>query len=435
MDRMKNENRTTLIVVLSAAGAIITIMLLLLAIDYDVTSYLYVAIAASAAYLVFAFLIFRIELEKRHLYFLLIIFFVARIFFLFSPPLGSKDVYRYLWDGKVFSAGVNPYKFAPNDAQLIELQSEKLPSEVTFKHLKTIYFPAAQILFLTAYNISGEEIWGTKILILLFEILLLLSALKFLPDKQKKFMLLYFAAPLTIIQFAVDAHLDAFGFAFMVLSIFLFEKKKYKISFALLAFAVLIKPAAAVIFPFYLFYVQGWKSKIINAALFIAVSAGTFIPFSISANPVDSIFLFTERWVFNGALYSLMNIFIGDYLTVRIICGLTFAAIYALIFFSKFELREKIFYSMLFLLLCSPIVHPWYVGWLAALLILNPMRSGIVFVALVSLTSITVYNFETAKIWKEYPIVLMMEYIPVFFFLLREIRLRTKEREFSAVQK
>lgn len=420
--------------IINYSGAILILVIYLL-LDYNITSYLYVAITASAAYLVFAFLIFRIELEMRYLYFLLAIFFVARIIFLFSPPLGSNDVYRYLWDGKVFCAGVNPYKFSPNDSQLHELQSEKLPSEVTFKHLKTIYFPAAQVFFLTAYKISGEEIWGTKILILISEILLLLAALKFLPDKRKKFTLLYFAAPLTLIQFAVDAHLDAFGFVFMVLSVFLFEKKKYKISLALLAFAVLIKPAAAVIFPIYLFYVEGWKVKIINASIFISVVAGSFFPFTIDANPFESLFLFAERWVFNGAVYSLINIFIGDYLTARIICGVIFAAIYALIFFSKFELREKIFYSMLILLLCSPIVHPWYVGWLAALLILNSMRSGIVFVALASLTSITVYNFETAKVWKEYPVVLMIEYIPVFFFLLREIILRRKERELTAVQK
>ena len=32
-----------------------------------------------------------------------------------SEPFLSDDIYRYLWDGKVFVAGINPYEYAPLD--------------------------------------------------------------------------------------------------------------------------------------------------------------------------------------------------------------------------------------------------------------------------------------------------------------------------------
>ena len=32
-----------------------------------------------------------------------------------SQPIQEDDVYRYLWDGKVFAAGVNPYEYSPKE--------------------------------------------------------------------------------------------------------------------------------------------------------------------------------------------------------------------------------------------------------------------------------------------------------------------------------
>jgi hypothetical protein len=34
---------------------------------------------------------------------------IVRASFLNMTPIGSDDIYRYLWDGKVQAAGVNPY--------------------------------------------------------------------------------------------------------------------------------------------------------------------------------------------------------------------------------------------------------------------------------------------------------------------------------------
>ena len=39
---------------------------------------------------------------------------VARLVVLVAPPLLSTDLYRYVWDGRVQAAGINPYRYIPN---------------------------------------------------------------------------------------------------------------------------------------------------------------------------------------------------------------------------------------------------------------------------------------------------------------------------------
>ena len=36
-----------------------------------------------------------------------------------SPPFLSTDVYRYVWDGRVQAAGINPYRYLPADPALL----------------------------------------------------------------------------------------------------------------------------------------------------------------------------------------------------------------------------------------------------------------------------------------------------------------------------
>jgi hypothetical protein len=39
-----------------------------------------------------------------------------------DPPRLSTDIYRYIWDGRVQAAGINPYPYLPVDARLAELR-------------------------------------------------------------------------------------------------------------------------------------------------------------------------------------------------------------------------------------------------------------------------------------------------------------------------
>ena len=39
-----------------------------------------------------------------------------------SPPYLSSDIYRYVWDGRVMAAGINPYRYVPADPHLEALR-------------------------------------------------------------------------------------------------------------------------------------------------------------------------------------------------------------------------------------------------------------------------------------------------------------------------
>lgn len=72
---------------------------------------------------------------------------IVRIPFLFAAPLWSDDVYRYVWEGRVWASGANPFAFAPDSEHLAALRDANW-ALVNHKQVSSIYPPLAQALFL-----------------------------------------------------------------------------------------------------------------------------------------------------------------------------------------------------------------------------------------------------------------------------------------------
>ena len=51
-----------------------------------------------------------------------------------GPPQNSSDLYRYIWDGRVQAAGIDPYLYAPGDAGVARLRNDFLWSPKAGKH-------------------------------------------------------------------------------------------------------------------------------------------------------------------------------------------------------------------------------------------------------------------------------------------------------------
>ena len=67
-------------------------------------------------------------------------------------PLTSDDIYRYVWDGRVQLAGIDPYRFVPLDPALTFLRDAQLfppggPPAINRPGVHTIYPPGAQAVF------------------------------------------------------------------------------------------------------------------------------------------------------------------------------------------------------------------------------------------------------------------------------------------------
>ena len=93
----------------------------------------------------------------------------AEGYVLLFDPLLSSDIYRYVWDGRVQAAGINPYRYFPADEALAFLRDGAI-----FPHINradtavTIYPPVTQLFFLIVTRI-GESVtgcvlhsWGAK---------------------------------------------------------------------------------------------------------------------------------------------------------------------------------------------------------------------------------------------------------------------------------
>ena len=61
-------------------------------------------------------------------------------------PTLSDDIYRYLWDGRVQLAGVNPYAYAPDAPELMRLRTDEFAS-INHPSIPTIYPPLTQLAF------------------------------------------------------------------------------------------------------------------------------------------------------------------------------------------------------------------------------------------------------------------------------------------------
>ena len=206
--------------------------------------FLGVAAAAFVISLIAVRQVIRCRDDNRVLYCGLGFAVLFRLFLLPSEPIQEVDIYRYLWDGRVVCAGVNPYRHSPRNVidsihrttrspQLGQLtriveQSEnwrEVLNRVHFKELTTVYPPVSQAVFATAVLLNQEGdiqslILTMKAVIVGFDVVacclmfLLLRSL----GMHGGWFLAYAWNPLVLKEFANSGHLDAIAIALTLAS-------------------------------------------------------------------------------------------------------------------------------------------------------------------------------------------------------------------------
>jgi len=409
------------------------LLLLLLALHVlpfvPVLSFTWIAIIASALFIWLARVLLTTTVSRTALFTLLAAGLIVRASFLNMIPIGSDDVYRYLWDGKVQAQGINPYRYAPSDQELRFLQSDILPDRVNHPDMKTVYFPFTQWMYLLSYHLSGESVWGFKLLLLLAEAATLLTLFLLLRHfaMPPRLLLLYALCPLPVLQFAVDAHLDALGFPLLLGGLLLYARGRVLPGLLLLGLSLAVKPVGLVILPVLFFQENTWTARIRVVLVPLITVAVQFLPYLAGTHPFDALLIFAGNWLFNGPVFSALHVITANNLSTRLVCALLLVLVLLLVVLvpGKRTWPEKTYYAILALLLLSPVVHPWYVGWLAVVVPLVPRWSGIVYVSTVSLTAFTVLRYVTTGTWVEYPAILVLEYLPVLILLALELRRRS----------
>src|SRR5215468_10551618 len=85
-----------------------------------------IAFVQSAIYLLAAWIVVRSRPSNATVLIAIAFAVIFRLSILFAPPYLSDDIYRYVWDGRVQAAGINPYRYIPADQALAHLRDEKI---------------------------------------------------------------------------------------------------------------------------------------------------------------------------------------------------------------------------------------------------------------------------------------------------------------------
>jgi alpha-1,6-mannosyltransferase len=182
--------------------------------------------------------------KKRALWLILGLAIVLRAYALLFDPLLSSDIYRYVWDGRVQAAGINPYRYVPADAALAFLRDGKI-----FPHINraatavTIYPPMAQFFFLIVTRI-GENVTVMRLALLGCEavtvtIIMLLLRRMNLPVTR---VVAYLWHPLPVWEIANSGHVDALMVALMLLGLWVALTGRALRGAVVIAFSMLVKP-------------------------------------------------------------------------------------------------------------------------------------------------------------------------------------------------
>lgn len=200
-----------------------------------------------------------------------------RIVLLFTDPLLSTDIYRYVWDGRVQAAGINPYRFVPADTALAPLRDAAIfPNINRADYAVTIYPPMAQVFFFLVTRL-GETVTMMKLALLGCEavtVALIIVLLRQLGRPATR-VVAYLWHPLPMWEIANSGHIDALMVALMMLGLWLALQARPLRGAAVMTLAALAKPFALLALP-PLWRPWDWRMP----ATVVGVAALSYVPYA-----------------------------------------------------------------------------------------------------------------------------------------------------------
>jgi len=354
--------------------------------------------AWSVALYILAVIVALTQPTNRWSYGIILVFaFASRLQPILTEPFSSTDIYRYVWDGIVQHAHINPYRYVPADLALKFLRAphQHIYDNINRKdYARTIYPPVAQMVYFLASWIS-PTVLTMKTVMAGFECVAVAAISLTLqrlgrPGAQ---VLLYAWCPLLVWEISGAGHIDAAVIGFVSLAILFRVRGSPVLTGLFLGLAVMTKFYPLVLFP--ALYRRGdWKMP---ATLATVVATGYAIYSSVGMQVFGFLGGYTEEeGMTTGSRYFLLqwaqslrglqsfspNVYIA-------FCGLVFLAItiWAWIYATKEGaipkmqslavvtkpnfLKAGAISAFALMLLFSP-HYPWYIVWLVPFFALAP---------------------------------------------------------------
>jgi alpha-1,6-mannosyltransferase len=314
---------------------------------------------------------------------ILLVALAMRLVLLPGWPI-STDLFRYVWDGRVQGAGINPYLYVPADAALSGLRDGAIyPYINRADYAPTIYPPASQIVFFLITRIS-ESIVFLKAVMVAFEALAAWAILQLLAARglPRARVLLYAWHPLPLWEFARSGHVDIVAMAFLLLAFLATERRSPILAGVALAASALVKYVPVVTGPA-LYKRWDWRLPV----AFIATIAVLYLPY-IAAGP--KVLGFLGQYVSEEGIDKGAGIFLWQLLSAVLplpaqafpfyvaAVALIMAALGLLVVLRErapgANLAGGMLLAVTFTILFSP-HYPWYFAWLIIFACLVPSAS------------------------------------------------------------
>jgi hypothetical protein len=360
--------------------------------------------------------------------------YTARFVLLFSFPLLSDDIYRFIWDGSQILHGINPFRYTPH--QLMDMNLDWL-DPILFEKMNSpeyfsVYPPINQFAFvLSAIPGKGSLLASViilRIIIFAFDIgniYLIKKLLKFY-HKDEKLVFWYALNPLVIIEFTGNLHFEAAMIFFTLLAIWFLIKEKWIYAAIALGLAVCSKLLPLIFLPLFIKHI-GWKKSVYAGLICGFTVLILFLPFiynlELAQNFISSIQLYYRKFEFNGSIYQLLKAIGWKWLgynpiayTSKILVGLTLIGFLVTYLKSK-NIFEGIFWMMFIYTLFGAIVHPWYILILVAFTPFVKWRFGILWSVLICLSYFT---YRVIPYQEDINLV-VIEYVILSLFILFDI--------------
>ncbi|MCA9771252.1 MAG: hypothetical protein KC466_02515, partial [Myxococcales bacterium] len=316
-----------------------------------------------------------------------------------AAPSLSDDLWRYLWDGRVSEAGINPFAHAPDARALAALRDGDW-AKINHREIPTIYPPLAQFAFRAARGIgSGSAALKSLWVLCDLGVMAVLVALLARSRRPASRLILYAWNPLVVVEVARAGHVDVLGILFVTLALWAVAAGRERAGVAAVSLAGLAK-----LIPFGLLLWFLPRRPRATAALAATLVAVGYLPFLGAGSTLFAgLAAYGEHWRFHPLGFGLLAAWVSDPRAARLLAlalwlGATGVTVLR---GATFERAAFVFFGGYLLL--SPTLHPWYFLWILPFAALRRSRAWWLAAALAPLGYGVLARYRDGGPWREIP--------------------------------
>ena len=404
------------------------------------SDFTHLSILFGAGFVLYFFIIGTTK-DKKEVNRLLWISMIFRLIFIVAIPCLSDDYFRFIWDGKLFVNGINPYLYLPSEVINTDLAETAGLTQELYEGLNSpdyysVYPPIKQLIFaLGGFFAKYKILYGIiaiRIPILIAEFFTIKYIRRLLEQLQlPHYHVLWYALnPLVIVELSGNLHFEGMMLMCVIIGIYWLMINRWGGAAVWWAMAISIKLIPILFLPVLL-----KRLGVVRSAWFYIITtlvlAFTFLPFldeQLIHHMLTSVNLYFQTFEFNASVYYIIRWMgfktVGYNIIAQagpILSIATFLIVMAIYFYKNetwlSTLRKMLFAYSIYLLLATT-VHPWYIVNLVLLSVfIENYRYAIIWSALVVIS----YSAYITNAYQENYLFLALEYAVVFSWGLFEL--------------